>query len=150
MHSVGHPWLVGRPRVIRAAAARGCMPYEAYTKHGILGRMVTAFEVLAQPIRRSILDRLRGGERLVGELAQALGLTQPMTSKHLRVLREAGFVTVRVDGPRRWYGLRVEPLVELDEWLAPYRWMWEAHLNRLGDHLNAMADDDDDGDTDVS
>ena len=68
--------------------------------------MLTTFEVLAQPIRRSILDRLRDGEQLVGELADALGLTQPLTSKHLRVLRDAGLVTVRVDGPRRWYGLR--------------------------------------------
>ena len=105
------------------------------------------FEVLAQPIRRSILDRLRDGEHLVGELADALGLTQPLTSKHLRVLRDAGFVTVRVDGPRRWYGLRVEPLAELDDWLAPYRWMWESRLDRLGAHLDAMPDDE--GDTDV-
>ena len=102
--------------------------------------MLTTFEVLAQPIRRSILDRLRDGEHLVGELADVLGLTQPLTSKHLRVLRDAGLVTVRVDGPRRWYGVRVEPLAELDDWLAPYRWMWESRLDRLGDHLDAMAD----------
>ncbi len=66
------------------------------------------------------------GEHLVGELAEALGLPQPLTSKHLRVLRDAGLVTVRVDGPRRWYALRAEPLAELDDWLAPYRWMWES------------------------
>ena len=107
--------------------------------------MVTGFDVLAQPIRRSILDHLRGGELLVGELAEALGLTQPLTSKHLRVLREAGFVTVRVDGPRRWYGLRLEPLAELDDWLAPYRWMWQSSLDRLGAHLDAIADEE--GDT---
>jgi DNA-binding transcriptional ArsR family regulator len=109
--------------------------------------MLTTFEVLAQPIRRSILDRLRDGEHLVGELADTLGLTQPLTSKHLRVLRDAGLVTVRVDGPRRWYGLRVEPLVDLDDWLTPYRWMWESRLDRLGSHLDTMADDE--GDTDV-
>jgi DNA-binding transcriptional ArsR family regulator len=109
--------------------------------------MLTTFEVLAQPIRRSILDALRDGEHLVGELAEALGLTQPLTSKHLRVLRDAGFVTVRVDGPRRWYGLRVEPLAELDDWLAPYRWMWESHLDQLGQHLDSMLNDE--GDTDV-
>ena len=103
--------------------------------------MSTAFAVLAQPIRRSILDRLRGGDQLVGDLADTLGLTQPATSKHLRVLRDAGFVTVRVDGPRRWYRLRVEPLAELDDWLAPYRWMWESHLDRLGAHLDAMPDE---------
>jgi DNA-binding transcriptional ArsR family regulator len=109
--------------------------------------MLTTFEVLAQPIRRSILERLRGGECLVGELAERLGLTQPSTSKHLRVLREGGFVAVRVDGPRRWYRLRVEPLAELDDWLAPYRWMWESHLDRLGAHLDALPDDE--GDTHV-
>lgn len=99
----------------------------------------TAFEVLAQPTRRALLDQLRDGERLVGELADALGLTQPLTSKHLRVLRDAGLVTVRVDGPRRWYGLRLEPLVELDDWLEPYRWLWSEHLDRLGRHLDTMT-----------
>jgi DNA-binding transcriptional ArsR family regulator len=110
--------------------------------------MLTTFEVLAQPIRRSILDFLRDGEHLVGDVADALGLNQPLTSKHLRVLRDAGMVTVRVDGPRRWYGLRVEPLAELDDWLAPYRWMWEARLDHLGAHLEAMPDHE--GDTDAS
>jgi DNA-binding transcriptional ArsR family regulator len=117
--------------------------------------MSTPFEVLAQPIRRSILDRLRDGEQSVGELAEALGLTQPLTSKHLRVLRDAGLVTVRVDGPRRWYGVRPEPLAELDDWLTPYRWMWEASLDRLGAHLDHIddrtddqADPDDHGETD--
>jgi DNA-binding transcriptional ArsR family regulator len=109
--------------------------------------MLTTFEVLAQPIRRSILDRLRGSEHVVGVLADGLGLTQPLTSKHLRVLRDAGLVTVRVDGPRRWYGLRLEPLIDLDDWLAPYRWMWESRLDRLGSHLDVMADDE--GETDV-
>jgi DNA-binding transcriptional ArsR family regulator len=103
--------------------------------------VLTTFEVLAQPIRRSILDRLRIREHLVGELAEALAVSQPLTSKHLRVLRDAGMVTVRVDGPRRWYGLRVEPLVEVDGWLAPYRWMWEARLDDLGAHLDTMSDD---------
>lgn len=102
--------------------------------------MRTTFEVLAQPIRRSILDRLRERPHLVGELAEDLGVTQPLTSKHLRVLREAGFVTVRIDGPRRWYALRTEPLAELDDWLSPYRWMWEAGLDRLGAHLDALPD----------
>lgn len=103
--------------------------------------MSTTFEVLAQPIRRSILDRLRHGEQVVGELADALALTQPATSKHLRVLREAGLVTVRTDGPRRWYRLRADPLAEVDDWLAPYRWMWESRLDRLGAHLDTMSDD---------
>jgi DNA-binding transcriptional ArsR family regulator len=117
------------------------VPCTEYVFYGIFTRVLDAFEVVAQPIRRSILDRLRKGEHLVGDLAEALGITQPLTSKHLRVLRDAGFVRVRVDGPRRWYGLRVEPLVALDAWLEPYRWMWESHLDRLGDHLDAMPDD---------
>jgi DNA-binding transcriptional ArsR family regulator len=103
--------------------------------------MLTTFEVLAQPIRRSILDRLRNRPHLVGELAEMLGLTQPLISKHLRVLRDAGFVAVRVDGPRRWYALRTEPLAELDEWLTPYRWMWDSRLDRLGEHLDTMPND---------
>lgn len=108
----------------------------------LLDVATTAFEVLAQPIRRSILDRLRDREHLVGELADTLGLPQPVTSKHLRVLREAGLVSVRVDGPRRWYGLRVDPLAEVDDWLAPYRWMWESRLDRLGTHLDSMSNDE--------
>jgi DNA-binding transcriptional ArsR family regulator len=109
--------------------------------------MLTLFEVLAQPVRRSILDRLRDGEHLVGDLSESLGLTQPMTSKHLRVLRDAGLVTVRIDGPRRWYALRPEPLAEIDDWLTPYRWMWESRLDQLGTHLDSMPDDE--GDTDA-
>jgi len=111
--------------------------------------MLTTFEVLAQPIRRSILDVLRAGEHLVGELAGALDVPQPVVSKHLRVLRDAGLVTVRVDGPRRWYDLRAEPLAELDDWLAPYRWMWSANLDRLGTHLDAMPSTSDQGDPDA-
>jgi DNA-binding transcriptional ArsR family regulator len=121
-----------------------------YVRHVVV--MLDTFEVLAHPIRRSILALLRDGECLVGELASTLGLSQPLASKHLRVLRDAGLVTVRVDGPRRWYRLRVQPLAELDDWLAPYRWMWESHLDALGTHLDAMPDDpmpDDQGDTDV-
>jgi DNA-binding transcriptional ArsR family regulator len=114
--------------------------------------MLTPFAVLAQPIRRSMLGLLREGECLVGDLAETIGLTQPMASKHLRVLRDAGFVDVRVDGPRRWYRLRPDPLVEVDDWLEPYRWMWEKHLDRLGAHLDTMPihdDADDEGDPDV-
>lgn len=112
------------------------MPYLSYW-----ALVALAFEVLAQPTRRSILDQLREREHLVGELAEALGLTQPLTSKHLRVLRDAGLVDVRIDGPRRWYRLRPEPLAEVDDWLAPYRWMWESHLDRLGATLDAMPND---------
>ena len=86
--------------------------------------MVTTFEVLAEPTRRRILDLLRERERPVGELVEHLALSQPGVSKHLRVLREAGLVEVRHDAQRRFYGLRAEPLVEVDEWLEPYRRFW--------------------------
>ncbi|MBE1490140.1 ArsR/SmtB family transcription factor [Plantactinospora soyae] len=100
--------------------------------------MATPFEVLAEPTRRRILDLLRERPRSVGELTEQLGLTQPGTSKHLRVLREAGLVRVRPDAQRRWYELCPEPLAELDAWLAPYRWMWAGRLDALEQHLNTM------------
>jgi DNA-binding transcriptional ArsR family regulator len=93
------------------------------------------FAVLAEPSRREILDLLLDGERPVGELVDELGLSQPAVSKHLRVLREAGLVEVRPDAQRRLYRLRPEPLLELDEWLAPYRALWGRSLDRLGRHL---------------
>jgi DNA-binding transcriptional ArsR family regulator len=99
-----------------------------------------AFEVLAEPARRRILDLLLTRPRLVGELTSELGLSQPGTSKHLRVLREAGLVRVRADAQRRWYELRPEPLVELDAWLAPYRRFWATQLDALERHLDAMSD----------
>ncbi|GAA1242057.1 metalloregulator ArsR/SmtB family transcription factor [Pseudonocardia aurantiaca] len=95
------------------------------------------FEVLAEPTRRRILDLLRERPRLVGELTAELGLSQPGTSKHLRVLREAGLVKVRVDAQRRWYELDPAPLAEVDVWLAPYRWMWADRLDALERHLDA-------------
>jgi DNA-binding transcriptional ArsR family regulator len=92
-------------------------------------------EVLAEPHRRHILDVLRSGETSVGALVQALGTSQPLVSKHLRVLRDAGFVAARVDGQRRLYRLRPEPLIELDAWLQPYRQLWNTSLDRLEAHL---------------
>jgi DNA-binding transcriptional ArsR family regulator len=92
-------------------------------------------EVLAEPARRRILDALRGGELPVGALVDRLGTSQPLVSKHLRVLREAGLVDVRVDGQRRLYRIRPEPLAELDAWLEPYRRMWRSSLDRLEIHL---------------
>jgi DNA-binding transcriptional ArsR family regulator len=96
---------------------------------------VTTFEVLAEPHRRGILDLLRDGERTVGDLADRLPLSQPAVSKHLRVLREAGMVAVRVDGQRRRYRLRPAPLLEVDAWLAPYRRFWAGHLDALERYL---------------
>ena len=99
-----------------------------------------AFEVLAEPHRREILELLRRGERSVGELVGALSLSQPAVSKHLRVLREAGMVEVRSEAQRRLYRLRPEPLRAVDEWLAPYRAMWAASLDDLERHLDTMSD----------
>lgn len=92
-------------------------------------------EVLAEASRRQILDSLRDGELPVQELTQRLGLSQPAVSKHLRVLREAGLVAVRPAGQRRLYRLRTEPLIELDEWLEPYRRLWRISLDKLEAHL---------------
>lgn len=103
------------------------------------------FDALAEPTRRRILDLLRERPRLVGELTAALGLTQPGTSKHLRVLREAGLVRVRQDAQRRWYELDPEPLIEVDEWLAPYRWLWASRLDALERHLDTMPDQPEQG-----
>ena len=94
-----------------------------------------SFAALAEPKRREILDFLREGERPVGDLVARLRLTQPTVSKHLRVLREAGLVEVRADAQRRLYRLRLEPLAEIDEWLAPYRQMWTRSLDKLEQHL---------------
>jgi DNA-binding transcriptional ArsR family regulator len=97
---------------------------------------VSAFAAISEPARRQILELLRERERPVGELVEHLKLSQPGVSKHLRVLREAGLVWVRRDGKRRWYGLRAEPLAELDAWLAPYRQFWGGRLDALEEHLD--------------
>ena len=97
--------------------------------------MPSTFEVLAEPTRRRILDLLRERERSVGELVDRLTVSQPGVSKHLRVLRDAGLVEVRTDAQRRWYGLRPEPLTEVDAWLAPYRSLWAQRLDALENHL---------------
>ena len=94
------------------------------------------FAVLAEPSRRRILDLLREGERSVGDLVEDLRLSQPGVSKHLRVLREAGLVDVRVDAQRRLYQLRPAPLAEVDAWLEPYRRLWSARLDALEAHLD--------------
>jgi DNA-binding transcriptional ArsR family regulator len=93
------------------------------------------FAVLAEPTRRDILDLLRDGERPVGDLVEHLHLSQPLVSKHLRVLREAGLVDVRPDAQRRLYRLSPGPLAEIDEWLAPYRRLWNQSLDKLERHL---------------
>jgi DNA-binding transcriptional ArsR family regulator len=98
--------------------------------------MSHALDVLAEPTRRRILDELRS-ERSVGDVVQALRVSQPLVSKHLKVLRDAGLVDVRVDAQRRLYRVRPEPLRELDAWLAPYRALWSTALDDLERHLDA-------------
>ena len=96
---------------------------------------MSPFEALAEPNRRRILDLLREGERPAGELVEALAISQPGVSKHLKMLREAGLVSVRADGQRRLYRLQPEGLGELEAWLAPYRRFWSDRLDALEDHL---------------
>jgi DNA-binding transcriptional ArsR family regulator len=100
--------------------------------------MASTFEVLAEPNRRALLGLLASSERSVGELERRLRLSQPSVSKHLKVLREAGFVESRVEGQRRVYRLRPEPLMELESWLAPFRRFWSAHVDALERHLDRM------------
>ncbi len=103
--------------------------------------MVTSavLEALVEPTRRRILDAVRAEERSVGELVEHLGMSQPGVSRHLRVLRDAGLVTVRSDAQRRLYRLRSEPLRELDDWLEPYRAEWSARLDALGRYLERTS-----------
>jgi DNA-binding transcriptional ArsR family regulator len=103
--------------------------------------MTALFEVLAEPNRRRILDLLRVAERPVGDLVAELHVSQPAVSKHLRVLRDAGVVEVRIDAQRRVYRVRAEPLRAIDAWLAPYRALWESRLDALERHLDDMGDE---------
>jgi predicted transcriptional regulator len=100
----------------------------------------TLFDVITDASRRQILDLLRERERSVNELVGELSLSQPAVSKHLRVLREAGLVKVRIDAQRRWYGLDPRPLAEIDAWLAPYRRYWADRLDDLERHLDSSVD----------
>lgn len=96
---------------------------------------MSPFEALAEPNRRRILDVLRHGERPAGDLVEALAISQPGVSKHLKLLREAGLVRVRADGQRRLYSLEPQGLAELETWLAPYRRAWADRLDALEAHL---------------
>ena len=101
--------------------------------------MESVFEVLAEPNRRAILELLVASEQSVGEIERQLRMAQPTVSKHLRVLRDAGFVESTVDAQRRLYRLKPEPLQEVDAWLAPFRRFWSAHLDALERHLDRMG-----------
>jgi DNA-binding transcriptional ArsR family regulator len=93
---------------------------------------IGAFQTLADPARRRVIEALRGGERQVNDLIDVVGIHQSGVSRHLRILHEAGFVAMRPDGQRRLYSLKPERFREIDEWLAQYRVLWEARLDRFG------------------
>jgi DNA-binding transcriptional ArsR family regulator len=101
----------------------------------------SAFEIIAEPNRRAILSLLVSSERSVGEIERQLRMPQPMVSKHLRVLREAGFVEATVDAQRRLYRLKPEPFQQLDAWLAQFRRFWSAHVDALERYLDRMNQD---------
>jgi len=104
-----------------------------YMKH-----MESVFGIIAEPTRRAVLSLLASSRLSVGEIERQLRLPQPTVSKHLRVLREAGFVESTVDAQRRLYRLRPEPLQEVEAWLAPFRRFWSAHVDALERHLDRM------------
>jgi DNA-binding transcriptional ArsR family regulator len=101
--------------------------------------MESAFDVIVEPNRRAILSFLASAERSVGEIEEQLRMPQPSVSKHLRILRDAGFVESRVDAQRRLYRIRPEPLKEVDDWLSPFRRLWSKHVDALERHLDRMA-----------
>ena len=100
--------------------------------------METVFDIIAEPNRRAILGLLVSSQRSVGEIERRLRMSQPTVSKHLRVLREAGFVESTVDAQRRLYRLKPEPLQELDAWLDPFRRFWSGHVDALERHHDRM------------
>ncbi len=102
--------------------------------------MESVFEIIAEPNRRAILSLLVGSQQSVGEIERQLGMPQPAVSKHLRVLREAGFVEATVDAQRRLYRLKPEPFQEVDAWLKRFRRFWSEHVDALERHLDRMDD----------
>jgi DNA-binding transcriptional ArsR family regulator len=101
-------------------------------------KVESVFEIIAEPSRRAILSLLVSSQQSVGEIERRLRMPQPAVSKHLRVLRDAGFVESRVDAQRRLYRLKTEPFQEVDAWLAPFRQVWSAHVDALERHLDRM------------
>ena len=120
--------------------------FSVYTFTGIysveyIKRMESVFEIIAEPNRRAILSLLVSSQQSVGEIERQLRMPQPTVSKHLRVLREAGFVESTVDAQRRLYRLKPEPLQQVDAWLAQFRRFWSAHVDALERHLDRMDQD---------
>jgi DNA-binding transcriptional ArsR family regulator len=100
--------------------------------------MESVFEIIAEPNRRAILSLLVSSQQSVGEIERQLRMPQPTVSKHLRVLRDAGFVESTVDAQRRLYSLKPEPFQEVEDWLAQFRWFWSTHIDALERHLDRM------------
>ena len=120
-----------------------CLGPALYTLTGIysvkyINRMESVFEIIAEPNRRAILSLLVSSQQSVGEIERQLRMSQPTVSKHLRVLREAGFVESTVDAQRRLYRVKPEPFQEMEAWLAPFRRFWSAHVDALEQHLDRM------------
>src|SRR5437667_9760333 len=133
-------WRIARKRVDLLACLVTPLTYALtricsveYTKS-----MESVFEIIAEPNRRAILSLLVSSQQSVGEIERQLRMSQPTVSKHLRVLREAGFVESTVDAQRRLYRLTPEPFQEVDAWLAPFRRFWSAHVDALERHLDRM------------
>jgi DNA-binding transcriptional ArsR family regulator len=124
-----------------------CSPRRSWRTYALTGiysiwyiqAVESAFEIIAEPNRRAILTLLLSSEQSVGELERRLGMSQPQVSKHLRVLREAGFVEATVDAQRRLYRLRPEPMQQIDEWLEQFRRFWSAHVDALERHLDRAS-----------
>jgi DNA-binding transcriptional ArsR family regulator len=132
-----------RSRPVAATVRWGGPACFKYTLTGICSveytkRVESVFEIIAEPNRRAILSLLVSSQQSVGEIERQLRMTQPTVSKHLRVLREAGFVESKVDAQRRLYRLKPEPFQEVDAWLAPFRRFWSAHVDALERHLDRM------------
>ena len=119
------------------AAVQSCALTDIYLQRYIRS-MENAFSIIAEPSRRAILSLLASEECSVGDIEEQLQLPQPSVSKHLRVLREAGFVESRVDAQRRLYRIRPEPLMEVDAWLTQFRRFWSVHVDALERHLDRM------------
>src|SRR6266571_1287315 len=135
-------WRASRRRAYSAARGASCfVPVYALThiySAAYTRSMGSPFAIIAEPNRRAILGLLVSSQQSVGEIERRLRMPQPTVSKHLRVLREAGFVESTVDAQRRLYRLKPEPLQEVDAWLAPFRRFWSAHVDALERHLDHM------------
>ena len=119
----------------------GCLPVYALTSifsSRYIKIVDSVFDIIVEPNRRAILSLLASSEQSVGEIERHLRMPQPTVSKHLRVLRDAGFVESTVDAQRRLYRLKPEPLQEIDAWLAPFRRFWSGHVDALERHLDRM------------